>query len=157
SVGRLTRIALIVLFCIYITFLIKDKADFNTALKLFLLSRLIMVVYLLTVLYFSTLVEIRIGADNLGVEWNANSIGMNLALAAFSAFFILKIEKNTLKVKKLIYMLSMLLFIIVIVFTGSRKALFIFVFSIGLFSLLYKDKNKFTKLGFIGLVLILVG
>src|SRR5699024_4797033 len=82
---------------------------------------------------------------------------MNLALAAFSHLFILKMEKNTFKVKKLIYMLSMLLFIIVIVFTGSRKALFIFVFSIGLFSLLYKDKNKFTKQGFIGLVLILVG
>src|SRR5699024_411664 len=129
SVGRLTRIALIFLFCIYITFLIKDKADFSIALKLFLLSRLIMVVYLLTVLDFSTVGEIRIGADNLGEEWNANSIGMNLALAAFSAFFILKMEKNTLKVKKLIYMLSMLLFIIVIVFTGSRKALFIFVFS----------------------------
>src|SRR5699024_8276805 len=157
SLGRLTRISLIVLFCIYITFLVKDKADFNTALKLFLLSRLIMVVYLLTVLDFSTLGEVRIGADNLGEEWNANSIGMNLALAAFSAFFILKMEKNKLKVKKLIYMLSIALFIIIIVFTGSRKALFIFVFSVGLFSLLNKDKNKFTKLGFLGLVLILVG
>src|SRR5699024_118429 len=51
----------------------------------------------------------------------------------------------------------LLLFVFITIFTGSRKALFIFVFSIGFFSLLNKERNKFTKLGFIGLLLILIG
>lgn len=153
AIGRFNRVILIASFCIYVSFLIKNKKDFNTALKLFVLSRIIMALYILIILDYNTLGEMRIGADNLGEDWNANSIGMNLALASFSVFFILKTEINKNFFKKFIYYLSILLFVFVTIFTGSRKALFILIFSIGLFSLLNRERNKIIKFGFIALLL----
>lgn len=153
ATGRFNRVILIALFCIYVSLLIKNKKDFNAALKIFILSRVIMAIYILSILDINTLGEMRIGADNLGEEWNANSIGMNLALASFSVFFILKTENNKSVFRKLTYYLIILLFVFVTVFTGSRKALFMFIFSIGLFSLMSKEKYKYMKFGFIAIAL----
>lgn len=156
AIGRTKRIMIISIFCIYVSLLIKNREDINTALKLFVLSRVILAIYIFFALDFETLGQMRIGADSLGEEWNANSIGMNLAFACFSVFFIMKTEKNMHKVNKIVYYLTMLLFVFVTIFTGSRKALFIMFFSIGLFSLLIKERNKFTKLGFISIILIIL-
>src|SRR5699024_4325556 len=127
-----------------------------TALKIFIFSRLIMVIYILVTLDFTTLGKMRIGAGNLGEEWNANSIGMNLAFAAISVFFILKTERNKKTFKMLSYFFVILLFLFIIIFTGSRKALFILIFSIVLFSLILNENNKFTNLGFVFLSLLLL-
>lgn len=156
AIGRFKRVLLITIFCVYVSFLVKNKRDFNTILKIFVLTRVLVALYILVILDFSTLGEMRIGAGSLGDEWNANTIGMNLALATFSLFFILKTENTIRKHTKIYYYVCMLLFSFIIVFTGSRKSLFILIFSIGFFSFLIREKGKVARFSLVAMMLALV-
>src|SRR5699024_5664522 len=62
SIDRTKRILLISVFCIYLSFLIVDKKNFNTTLKIFIFSRFIMAMYIIYTLDFSTIGSMRVGA-----------------------------------------------------------------------------------------------
>ena len=62
-----------------------------------------MLIYIIIIIDFTIVGVMRIGAGSLGEEWNANTIGMNLALGAFSIFILLKEKSN--KVRKMTYLL----------------------------------------------------
>lgn len=154
ALGPIKQYIITVTFFIYISFLIKTKSDFIMILKLFVFSRIIMALYIIIFIDFTTLGDIRIGSDNLGDNWNPNVIGMNLAFSSFSVLVLLK-EKTDLRMN-IVYIIEILLFSIIIFLTGSKKALFILIFSMGLFGIFSSKNNKLQKVGFVLFISIII-
>lgn len=142
--GKSKSYLLVIIVYIYLSLLIKNKKDVYTALNLFILSRFLMMIYIIFTVDASSLGTMRIGSDNLGEEWNANAIGMNLAFASYSSVVLLNKKYGI----RGFYFLCLLLFPLVTVFTGSRKALFILFFSIILYSIFNSKKNILKKITF---------
>jgi|SRR5699024_2545542 len=128
---------------IYISLIIQNKNNIYTLLKLFIYSKVIMAIYIFFNIEITSLGNVRIGAENLGEEWNANTIGMNMAISSFMVTVLLKDEK--VKSRKYFYFLCVLLFCVVTLLSGSRKALFILIFSIGLYSIITSKRYKAAK------------
>src|SRR5699024_2190371 len=144
AIGQNKQHAMIMVMYIYMMLLIQTKKDIYTVLKLFVISRIVMLLYILVLLDFDTLGLMRIGAKNLGEEWNSNAIGMNLALATFSIVVLLR---NVMSKKvKILYYLILVLFFIFTLLTGSRKALFVLVFSIFSFIIMLSRKKIIINL-----------
>lgn len=139
TLGQLKAYLINLSMFVYLSLLIRTRKDIYTALKIFIFSRLIMMIYILIVLDFSSLGVMRIGAGSLGEEWNANVIGMNLALAAYATFVLIREQSNIRN--KLIYGVFLISFSAISLLTGSRKALFILVFSIALYILMISGKK----------------
>lgn len=143
---------------IYLTILIKNKNNVYDTLKLFVFSKVIMAIYILFNLDGASFGNLRIGADVLGDEWNANTIGMNVAISALIAIFLIKNSK--IKLVRFYYVLLIILFTLIALLTGSKKALFILFFSISLYIILSSKKYKISKsliilfLGSLGFYLI---
>lgn len=87
----------------------------------------------------------RLGSEELGL--NSNAIGLALSISAICALNLAQkqIEKisinNIASFKKLIYFLSILLFLFIVVLTGSRKAFFLFIIGCGMLFYLNLKKN----------------
>lgn len=146
AIGQSKKYFLTMIIYSYLALLIKDKSDLISAFKIFILSRLVMLIYIIITIDISTLGTMRIGASSLGEEWNSNAIGMNFALAALSIIVVLK--NGDRKLKKPLYLLLFILFSTFTLLTGSRKALFILIFSIFTYILLISRK-KILKNGII--------
>ncbi|MEI3598486.1 MULTISPECIES: O-antigen ligase family protein [unclassified Oceanobacillus] len=127
----------------YMSMLIKEKEDIYELLKLFIYSKVIMALYIIINVDVTTLEGIRIGVDVLGEGWNANYIGMNMAISSF--ILVLLIKTTKIKKIKLLYILLISLFTFLTLLSGSRKALFILIFSIGLFIIFSSKKHKVGK------------
>src|SRR5699024_1596504 len=128
---------------IYLSILLINKYSIYSVLKMFTFSKVIMAMYILFNLDGLSLGTVRIGADILGEEWNANTIGMNMAISALILIVLIKKSKVTLV--KLLYIFLIILFTSIALLTGSKKALFILFFSIGLYSILSSKKYKISK------------
>lgn len=126
----------------FISILCNEKNDFFKILNLFIIASVVNSIYILWKIDLATLGNIRIGAGSLGEDWNANAIGMTMAFAAFMSYFLYKTEQNTKK--KLLYFISILFFGIIVLFTGSRKALFIFGFAPLLFYYISSENKMRT-------------
>src|SRR5690625_2517497 len=121
---------MIITFSIFIllSLLVQDKEAFYLVLKIFIVTQLINAIYILLFIDLSSLGEIRIGGDTLGEEWNANKIGMLMAFASFVSIVIMNISKN-IKVK-MIYISFIALFGFITFMTGSKKGLFVLIFTV---------------------------
>ncbi|AEB75392.1 O-antigen ligase family protein [Clostridium botulinum] len=137
----------LVLWCISI--MCTKKKNFITILKLFIIASLINEAYIFSVIDIKTIGSMRIGAGSLGEKWNANDIGMIMSFAAFMATFLYRYEQK--KSKKYVYLIAIILLGVIVVFTGSKKAVFIFSFA----SLLFYYITSKNKLG--AMVIVLLG
>jgi|GEM_PF-977653 len=136
---------------IYLSILLINKYSIYSVLKMFTFSKVIMAMYILFNLDGLSLGTVRIGADILGEEWNANTIGMNMAISALILIVLIKKSKVTLV--KLLYIFLIILFTSIALLTGSKKALFILFFSIGLYCILSSKKYKISK----SLITLIIG
>lgn len=134
----------LVLWCISI--MCTKEKNFITILKLFIIASLINEIYIFSVIDIQTIGIRRIGAGSLGEQWNANDIGMIMSFAAFMCVFLLRYEEK--KSKKFIYLIAIILLGIIVLFTGSKKALFIFSFASLVFYYI-TSKNKFGAVGIV--------
>lgn len=157
AVARNKRMIIIIVFLIYVSLLVKNHRDFKSLLKIFIYSRIILTVYIIYLLDFQAIGESRLGADNLGEDWNSNTIGMNLAFGLFSIYFLYSIGEIRTRLKKVSYLLFSVVFISTIILTGSRKALFIVAFSIVLFTVLQSQNKKLFHTTLIVLAITIFG
>ena len=107
----------------YLIVRVNSKEDFLFILKLYVFASLYGV--------FMLVLKTPIGAwgtERVGnaIGLHSNSVGMNMAYASFISFFLAKETKNWK------YFLLIIAFLPVVVFSGSRKAIFIFLLSITL-------------------------
>ncbi len=109
---------IIVIFASYVIYLnIKVIEDLYEVMKAYLAAILVNAVYLLATVDFSVLEEAeRLGADNAGDGWNANSIGMAMALGIGILVFFANKKRLPLTLAGIAAM------IIPFIYTGSRKA-----------------------------------
>ena len=104
-------------------------------------------VYMLSMVNLAELGEERLGRGTIDEHWNANAIGMELTFNVFFIFYLF--QNNYVKVKAMrLYLLSCsLLFIFVILMTGSRKAFFLLLLPILLYYMIEgKKKSALNKI-----------
>ncbi len=131
---------------------IKTLEDVYDILKVFYVIAIFILAYLLLFVDISSIEE-RMSYDQLGENWNTNSIGIQFTLAIYCGV-ILFWRKSILV--KIMFILASLVMIYVIMITGSRKALLMFLIPIMyflFFSNLIKLRAKlillFVSTGFI--------
>ncbi len=101
-------------------------------------------IYLIRIVDFSSLGSNRIGATVKGLElWNANAIGLMMSVGALLAFYYFGKSKKF--INKVVHLLLMALFVVVCLFTGSRKALFVLFLST--FGYLWFKNKGVKKIG----------
>lgn len=126
----------------------------NNILCILYVSSLIMLVYLFLFVDLEMVVGQRISKaftdEGLAETWNANSIGMNLAMSVFCGFSIVKHYNN--KLLFVVWSLISLVMIFVIMLTGSRKALLVLVIPIAIIAM-YDLKKRFLW----AVMLLLIG
>lgn len=140
--------------------IIEDKNDINKVLKLLLFS----------ILYSTILLIIRTpsyewGTERLGehIGLGPNSTGIRVAIAsilsllfAHNNFENKKLNNNRIKIT--FYLLLFVLFFVLLLFTGSKKALFIFMFGVIAFELINAKGYKiFLKILLSFLIVGIVG
>lgn len=118
---------------------IAEKDNFFMLLKIFIAANIMNMLYILYKIDLTALVNVRIGAESLGQGWNANTIGMTMAFAAFCSYFLYMNETGTKK--RWLYLTIIMLFATIIILTGSKKALFILIL-LPLFFYFLRSKNK---------------
>lgn len=133
---------------VLITTIVRSKEDLYWVLNLYVVASLFTGIYVISFVDISVLGS-RIGADTGG--WNPNSVGL---LMAFSILLTVFLIKNT-QGKNFFYYVAIVLFIYLTVFTGSRKAIFVILFSSSFYYLLLAKKNKFGRLILVALIAVL--
>lgn len=153
TMDGIKNMLVIAIMYIFISNSIENEKNFYEILRLFVFSKIIMAAFIIISIDLSTLGAMRIGFESLGEQWNANNIGMNMALSSFMTFIILK-KENSRRTRVRYYFL-ILLFGIITLLTGSRKALFVLLFSISLYSVLSARRHKYFKVMLMTIVAIL--
>ncbi len=142
--ASLRTLFLIFVVHILLAELIIDKKDLDKILFANFLALLFVALYILFTMDLSQIGEDRIGVDTLNEYWNANDIGMKMCVGlGFSLYFAIK---NKSKWKRLFYGVCTTLFIILGLFTGSRKALLMIMFLVVLVFWLKAKRHRFLVL-----------
>jgi O-antigen ligase len=128
----------------YISITVKNKYHIYEILKLFLFATAITGVYMLFLLDFSAIGDVRIGDGSLSENWNSNYIGMLMALSTVTTITLIKTKE--IQIYKILYILLSILYVFIAIFSGSRKALFIIIFASSLYLFLSSKKHKYTTL-----------
>ena len=122
--------------------MIKDEKSINTTLKLIIGS----------LLYTCVLLMIRTPQSEWGTErigeaigLNPNGLGMRLAIGFIACIYFLhyKTSNNTNKRSKMAYSISAIIFIVVAMFTGSKKALLMIILGFASYELIISKGWKF--------------
>ncbi len=116
-----TMKTLLLVFVVHILLaeLINTKADIKKVLWANFFALLFTALFIIFTIDISTLGQDRLGSDGLGELWNANDIGLKMCVGAIIAsYFLLSTRKNTYR---LFVLACMALFVVIALFTGSRK------------------------------------
>lgn len=136
---------LIVLFMIL--FLVDDeiesKKDIEMYMKLFLVSLLIMIIYVLIKVDLKSFQLAQHGEATTGL-WNGNDIGMKCAL--FIIIMLYFIDNNSKNIWRLFLLLSLVPAGVLVYYTASRKAFLMVVLGISLFYYLKHPTKKIRNL-----------
>lgn len=133
--------------------LIKNYEDFYIVLKVIMLALFTCFIDMLMNLNYSRLFSARLGLDNINSNWNANTLGLSLAL--FIVFSILLLKNKRLKQKKTVLVIDCI-FVFCIILTGSRKALIFPALCISLMQMLEK-RNRFWIRFFVVVLAVSIG
>lgn len=90
----------------------------------------------------------------LGMQMNANELGINAALTVMLLFIL----RNTKKIKTIYFLLLAFLPVYIVISTGSRSALIALFMVVGLSFLVYRSKNiiKTISVIFFGIILSII-
>ncbi len=135
----LKTLGLIFIVHVLLAQIIDKKEDVEKLLKANFIALLILLLYVVFNTDLSMLGKFRIGVDTLGELWNANDIGIKMSIGAVLSLYFMTKGKG---LKSLACFVATLLFLFVILMTGSRTALLIIAISIFMFFWLKAQKHK---------------
>lgn len=104
--------------------------------KYLVIAGISLIVILVYTFPLTTWLDGRLGSNAI-LGLNPNRIGLNLTVSAIAALHMYKASKRKS------YLAVLIIFIVTIVLTGSRKALFILIF--GMIGLVYLNSRNITK------------
>ncbi|SES42857.1 O-antigen ligase family protein [Salipaludibacillus aurantiacus] len=145
SIDEINRLILNTVSLGCISIMCANKTNFTSIIKISLIASFINSLYIINLVGFSSLVTMGLGVQTLGEGWNANYIGITMAISGFMAYFLFTNEPKN----KVVYLLASLFFLIVVLFTGSRSGLFLLLFMTTIFFYINTRKK-------IGAILLLV-
>lgn len=122
----LNRFIQILGISICLPLLVKNKQDVNKVLRLVILSILVTAVVLMIKTPSNAWGTERVGS---AIGLGPNDLGMKMAIGAVISLYLIRdinIEKNR-NPKKILYLSCIMLFSIIALFSGSKKALFILI------------------------------
>lgn len=123
---QLKTLGLIFIVHILLAQLIDKREDIEKLLKANFLALFVLLVYVILKTDVSMLGKFRIGVDTLGELWNANDIGLKFC-AGFTLALYFMLKKENKIISRLIYALCALAFMVLSLFTGSRKVVIMLV------------------------------
>lgn len=133
----IVRILPILIVTFSVSMYIKTLEDIYDILRVFYFVAILVLVYLLLFVDITS-IEDRMSYDQLGDNWNTNTVGIQFVFAIFSGF-ILFWRKNIL-IKSTYIFISVLMIFVTLV-TGSRKAIIMFFIPI-VYLLIFNKKIK---------------
>ena len=114
-------------------------------------------VYMLSMVDFEELGEERLGKSTIDERWNANTIGMQLTFNVFFIFYLFQNKFCKRPTTRFYLLICTILFVFIILMTGSRKALFLLVLPILFYYMLAtKKSSKLQKVTAVVTVLLLI-
>lgn len=136
---------LIVLFIVL--FLVDDQInsheELEKYLKLFLISLLIMMIYVICNLDLNSFQLAQHGEATTGL-WNGNDIGMKCALYIILMLYFLSNNKKILQ--KTILLITLLIPLVLLYYTASRKAILMVILGVSFFYYLKHPNKKIRNL-----------
>lgn len=129
---------------------VKTADQLRDIFKIYFIANVFFLVYVLFYFDMSSMGEERLSDSEGGL--NGNSIAASFVFAIYSGFFVIKAKRTALFSKMLFYGIAFLMFVILL-YTGSRTALFLLLFPVCFYSFL-NSKNKIKAL--LGIILILI-
>lgn len=129
---------------------IKSKKDIENILWANFIALLLVALFILLTMDLSSIGQDRIGVDGLGSLWNANDIGLKMCVGAvISLYFALKLK---VILKRIPLLLCAAFFVILALFTGSRKVV-IMIIAVGVLIFFLKAKKHRSLVLVIGAVM----
>ena len=118
--------------------ILEDKKDIDAALKIIVLSMTIT-----SIIVFFRSPNILSNIERLGdvVGLHPNTLGMRLAISNVILLYFIRDAKKTpsrSNIKKIVYILLFIIFSILLVFTGSKKGLFVLIFGFLFFKIIHQ-------------------
>lgn len=142
SVSRIETMASCYLILWFISIIVKTQNDIYSILKIFVFSVGTVVIYMFMFVDFAMITDKRYN-DLLGDNWNPNFIGMLMSITVLTLIVLLKNEnKKGHNFFKVIYYFLIFSCTFIVLFSGSKKALFILVFASGIYLVLSSRKHK---------------
>lgn len=137
---------------IFLPNIVKTEDDVKTTLKLIFYSIAFTAILILLLTPISS-----IGSQRMGniIGLNENTFGTRMAIGALISIYLLKGEYNKKKFHKIFTIIMMIVFGLLVLLSGSKKALILLITGIFLLELLYtKGIKKIFKLIFVLIIVI---
>jgi O-antigen ligase len=138
---KLKSLGLVFLVHVLLIQIITKKEDVEKLLKANFIALVVLLFYVIIKSDKTSIGSLRIGVDTLGEYWNANDIGLKCSVGLLFALYFLFKGKNS-KTTNAFYIISAVLFGIVIFLTGSRKAFIMLAIIMCMFFWLRAKENK---------------
>lgn len=134
---------------IFLPKIVTSKEEIDNVIKLIFYSIAFTAIYLLIITPLS-----QFGIERLGttIGLNENAFGIRMAIGAFISFYILK--NNDIHINKFFLIAFLIIFIILTLFSGSKKAL-VFV-TLSIFAMEFMNASGLKKLFKTSLITILI-
>ena len=123
---------------VLMSLLFDSREELNALLFINFLSLLFCALYILLAVDPQSVGEVRIGLSTVGSEWNANDIGLKMCVGLGIALYLF--YRSDKAYKRVFYLAVSLLFIILALLTGSRKAL-LMIYGIVILFVLIKSRG----------------
>lgn len=144
-IALIGRLILLTYIWLYLT----RTGNIRLLMKMFIASTVLAMFHIFVQYGFTAVALARMDNVNISSGWNANTIGFNSVYSVFFAYLVRKDEKNY--AKRFLLYIAIVLCLIMMLMTGSKKALFIILSTFSIYLFLLK-RNKITTL-----LLIVVG
>ena len=136
------------LSCVIVT-----EVDIYSLFKIIVYATTLNGIYILYKIDVDLLRTTQIGADMLGESWNGNAIGVMMAFGVLISLLLMNKEEG--RYKKIGYIFIIALSTLIVILTGSRKALFFVVFGYVTFTGLSSKSNRIMLMAKIIIIMAL--
>lgn len=136
------------LSCVIVT-----EVDIYSLFRIIVYATTLNGIYILYKIDVDLLRTTQIGADMLGESWNGNAIGVMMAFGVLISLLLMNKEEG--RYKKIGYIFIIALSTLIVILTGSRKALFFVVFGYVTFTGLSSKSNRIMMMAKIIIIMAL--
>lgn len=119
---------------------IQSEKDITQLLRLIVYAIAINAIYILFSFDLSLIGEVQIGGSTLREGWNSNAIGIMMAFSTLISLILIKTKVKNFT--RILYYLIIVLTTTIVLFTGSRKALFFVLFGYTMYTILTNKNHK---------------